>query len=210
MNTIWKSPLLSSLLNFMLVFIIIPDKLSWECFITIAIILFLTIIGVLSSFIKKQGKICKIPTKKKLNLVYIFEFLFLVILLVMGKLVYEITGAKEVRIIYVYVILFIYLSKDILFRGIGFCITKMSYDNMPATKFKLILSNFFYCAIVWIGLLKHMVFGNKDSLFFTTVISLFILVLVFDQVYLFLVGKNQSFVNKLLGLKIYDYEKEEK
>ena len=90
--------------------------------LSILVILLLAIYGI---FFQKEKyyEYSVLCTKKKYLFSTLFEFIFVVIIYILLTIIRKLSATPDLVISIINVIFFIYISKDVLFQGIGFKLT---------------------------------------------------------------------------------------
>lgn len=203
-----KEKAISLLICFIITLIIIPFTNLIYSFLSILIIL---LIGFFGLFFHKDNNSTNtiIVSRKPIILTYYCEFFLFVIIGILLKLIRDASASSDLVVCFGNIIFFLYISKDIVFRGIGFRLTKISYNyTMPKTRYQIVLSNFIYCSVFWIALAKTTYnLADKNNVVMN-IMSAIIILLIFDQFYLIFIGKTQSLINKIVNLNIYSLEEQ--
>ena len=143
-----------------------------------------------------------VSRKRYLSLLAI-EFIIFVVLIIMIRLFLLFIPIGD-KMLPIYWLAFFYLTKDIMFRSIGFMICKISYNY--SDKFvhvKIICSNLFYFSIPFLSLFHYANQNRIDKNVSQYFYMLFFLLFCVDQFYLYFIDKKRSLINKMLKLEIY-------
>ena len=173
--------------------LIIPKNNILLFTISIALIFF---ISVLSGFISKPKEhlvsIEKIINRGDYLKLYFIQTIILILYFVFLKAVSSLIPYSY-REIGIYLIVFILLSKDILYRSLSFRICQISYQySQKSIYIFIMLTNLLYTAVIIFALVSNLyksIFTLDRGQYI--VLVLFLLILI-DQFYLFLVDKQKT------------------
>jgi hypothetical protein len=191
------------LICFVLIVLIIPPEYSLLYISSIMIMIGLIVYGMFSKPERKNvNKEAGSVSIKSMLLSFYCDLFTIVIVMAVIYIVSRSFSLEKSSIYIFYLTCFIFLTRDVLFTGLGSKLTKLTYDySISCVNYKILAYNFFYFLVIWIPLLQRS-FGFSNDITKNILIVL-LLTLSLDQFYLFFIGKNQTLFGKVIGVRVY-------